>query len=760
MTRIDKISNIRGLAVFRDFAWPDDLPTFGRFNLIYGWNGTGKTIISRIFRALELKKAIIEGDVTLLVEGRHVRADDFPHESLPIKVFNRDFVMESVFPFSGGEVPPIFVLGKEEVDKQKEVEKLKSDLDKAHAILEAAKSGKQAAEKDLDKFCIDSAKLIKDTLRSSGENPYNNYDKSNFRQRAELMANKDDRNAFQLSESDREKLLAQHRATPKPKLQMISYRLPELRPINDSVSQLLAETVVSAVIQSLRDDHVLAQWVYKGLVLHRERAAEKCLFCEQTLSKERLETLQAHFNAEYEKFLKKLEDYISKLRELAVAAELLKLPNRAELYEDLAAEYEEAERLLRIAVNSTRTFLASLIERLEVKKNQTFKSLALNIGMPEVDAGSVDRLNEIIRKHNQACDDFDRLIGEARQRLEADIVSRKLDDFLKLKQEIEAHENSLRQAEAEVKGVKEKIADLEREIVEHRRPAEELNEDLMKYLGHRELRLEIKQTGYVIARNGIPAEVLSEGEMTAIALLYFLKSLQDRRFDLKNGIIALDDPVSSLDANALYLAFGFIRERTHNAAQLFIFTHNFAFFRQVRNWFHNLPGQRKRDVNRRPARFYMLDCAYNKGQRCANIRPLDPLLEKYESEYHYLFARIYNEAKTSAPVDFEQNFVLPNMARRLLEAFLAFRQPHLAGELWKKMEAIKFDEAKKLRILRFLHTYSHSGSIGEPEYDPSLFGESRSVLTDLLELIKGQDSEHYSAMEKLVYRHDNEGPDE
>lgn len=760
MTRINKISNIRGLGVFRNFDWPDDLPTFGRFNLIYGWNGTGKTIISRIFRALEVRKALIEVDVTLLVDGRHLRADEFPQRSLPIKVFNRDFVMENVFPYSGGDVPPIFVLGKEEVDKQKEVEKLKSDFTKAHGKLEAAQSDKQAAEKALDKFCIDLARVIKETLRSSGENPYNNYDKSNYRQRAELMIDKGDRDGYQLSDSDRDKLIAQHRATPKPKLRTITYQLPELMPLADSVSHLLADTVLSAAIQSLKEDFVLAQWVHQGLGLHRDRAAEKCLFCEQALPKERLDALQAHFSTEYEEFLKRLDGKIRQLRELSEAAGSLMLPNRAEFYEDLTAEYEEAERTIRKAVNSARTFLASLIKRLEAKRSLTFESFGLDIAMPKVDAGSIDRLNEIIRKHNQACDDYDGRTREARLRLEADIISKHLNDFFELRQAIEASADSLKRVETEVSRMKAKINDMEREIVEHRRPAEELNEDLMKYLGHRELCLEIKQTGYSIARNGAPAEALSEGEMTAIALLYFLKALQDRRFDLRNGVIVLDDPVSSLDANAFYLAFGFIRERTENAAQLFVFTHNFAFFRQVRNWFHNLPGQRKRDVNRRPARFYMLDCAYNEGQRCASIKPLDPLLEQYESEYHYLFARIYNEVKTSAPVTLEHNLVLPNMARRLLETFLAFRQPHLAGELWQKVKEIKFDEAKKLRIIRFLHTYSHSGAIGEPEYDPSLLGESRSVLTNLIELIKDQDPEHYSAMEKLVHQSIDESVDE
>jgi wobble nucleotide-excising tRNase len=239
-----------------------------------------------------------------------------------------------------------------------------------------------------------------------------------------------------------------------------------------------------------------------------------------------------------------------------------------------------------------------------------------------------------------------------------------------------------------------------------------------------------------------------------------LDGSSDRQFDLANGVVVLDDPVSSLDANALYLAFGFIRERTKDAGQLIIFTHNFTFFRQVRNWFHHLPNQNKKDISRRPARFYMLNCVRDGDQRCATICQLDPLLEEYESEYHYLFACIYRATSSDATGTLEQNYSLPNMARRLLESFLAFRRPEISGDLWKKMESVDFGEAKKLRILRFLHTHSHSDTVGEPQHDPSLLAEARSVLKDLLELIESEDKAHYDAMVKLVNRQIAEEGDE
>ena len=128
---------------------------------------------------------------------------------------------------------------------------------------------------------------------------------------------------------------------------------------------------------------------------------------------------------------------------------------------------------------------------------------------------------------------------------------------------------------------------------------------------------------------------------------------------------------------------------------------------------------------------------------------LDPLLERYDSEYQYLFSRIYSEAHGTSATSLEENYILPNIARRLLEGFLAFRQPQISGELWKKMEAMNFDQAGKLRILRYVHTYSHSDSIGEPEHDLSLLAESRAVLLDILRFMEIHDPDHVRAMVQI-----------
>ena len=750
MPIVEKIVKIRHPGTLRDFRWPTEMVKFGRYNLIYGWNGSGKTTISRFFRALEMRETPPNCEVEFSIKGRSVYGPDFNQATLSVRVFNRDFLSASVFPIDGGEIPPILVLGEDNVQKQMELDRLKRDLAGTESTLEKARTKKTSADRMLDQHCIDRARTIKDALRSSGSNPYNNYDKSDYRQCAYRMFTMGNAKSYLLDDRNREALVAQHRAVPKQEIGEIAYRFPLLPKYAREVSQLLETTVVSAAIQSLESDHDLSSWVHQGLNLYHSHDTDRCLFCDQTLPEGRLQNLEAHFSDKYDQFLNSIEEQLQTLREASEKAGTVQLPDDAYFYEDLTGGYKQVKGDLIDVLNIVKDTLDLMVEELRKKKNRVFESYSLDVHVPEVPSGPVEAVNHIVRSHNVASDNFEGRVKQARKRLANDLIADGLNDFSRLSHDVDETKLAVCQATGEVNRLKEKVDQLERDIVAHRRPAEELNEDLRNYLGHSELQLSIKDTGYAIMRNNKLADALSEGEITAIALLYFLKSLQDRGFNSSKGVVVLDDPVSSLDANALYLAFGFIRERTQDAAQLFILTHNFTLFRHVRNWFHHLKGQGKSNASQRPARFYMLNWRFNEHQRSSVLCPLDPLLEQYESEYHYLFARIYREVQDRSTTQLEESYVLPNMARRLLEGFLAFRQPQISGELWRKLRDVDFDEAKKLRILRFVHTHSHSDSIGEPEHDPSLLAEAPSVLRDILDFMKDQDAKHFEAMAILA----------
>ncbi len=267
---ITRITKMKELGIFRDFKWPSTLPEFGRYNLIFGWNWSGKTTLSNMLRSLETKTNLTDSHVSIAVDGRDVDGEHFSESTLPIRVFNRDFVRENVFT-ADGEIAPIFILGKENIQKRKQIDELKAELKQMHADLARIGYSKKDAAKALDSHCITQASVIKNTLRSSGPSPYNDYDKRNFVRKVEEIAAENDREHHKVDEDTKKRLLQQHAASPRDRLSKLTYVFPPLNVLHSKVSNSLGQTVVSSVIKSLKEDPDLANWVRDGLSKHKER---------------------------------------------------------------------------------------------------------------------------------------------------------------------------------------------------------------------------------------------------------------------------------------------------------------------------------------------------------------------------------------------------------------------------------------------------------------------------------------------------------
>ena len=745
--KIKKICKVKRYRIFRDFSWPAPLPEFKDFNLIYGWNRSGKTILSNIFRDLERNHvSVIGSDFHIETENGIIRSETLgATTNLPsVRVFNREFVVENVFTATG-DVNPIFVLGEDSIEKQKDIDKLKGQLLEEQKEATTKRTEVQEAERALDSLNIEKAREIKRLLSSSGQNPYNNYDKALFKSKCEELKNQD-RQTFILSDAAKKTFEKQKEASPKETIPLVDFSFADIAILVSSVDAILSKTVVSKVIERLKNDSEVNDWVAEGLKQHRIKSSAVCLFCEQPLPERHLDKLEEHFNDEYNQCISDIEVLSRSIEGLINSANSLNLPNKAQLYDHLQVEYKSKCDIFEEERQEYIENLKSLTQKLSEKKKAVFKVMRLDGKINPPIETTIDELNDVIKRHNDKSDNFAEEVTKARVKLENSCVAEMLAEVLEKENQIGSLRTKSQKINADLGKIKTNIAELERDIVEHRRPADELNKDLTAYLGGNELQFDIKENGYQITRNGVTADALSEGEKTAIAFLYFLKSLKDKNFDFPNGIVVVDDPVSSLDANSLFNAFGFMKERTKKVGQLFVFTHNFCFFRQVKNWFFYINKHKKK--LHKEADFYMLQCEGSGESRCAKITTLDRLLIDYESEYHYLFSLVYQGANLKSG-EIKLFYHLPNISRRLLEAFLAFRKPHKAG-LYEKLEHLEFDNAKKARILRFLQTHSHSGEVDDPEHDISILSETPQVLKDLLDLIKSEDKGHFEEMEQAI----------
>lgn len=754
---ISRLSKIRTHRIFRDFVWPRELPAFALFNVIYGWNGSGKTTLSSLFENLQDGRAISVGEVEFELEnGNRISGTDIPTANVPsVRVFNRNFVARTIEAIGQSNVAPIYFLGMESIEKQKQVEALKVEIEAANEALTKAKSDKQKADRALDDFCVEKAKLIKEALLGSAE--YANYDKRRFRQ-AVIRLKGMSPQPQALSGEKKEKLRKQKELQAKSSISRASVPVPDVEKLRSQTSTILKRSIVSQVIDELASDPQVGAWVQQGLSLHKGKwETETCRFCGNELSPQRRSELEAHFNDAFASFQREIEQAISGIESQQQSMKAVEFPDASRFYDHLADDIQSAVEAAKQEIGSVFQTLSHFKDSLERKKVNPFEVLTLEEVEPGGDSdgtslrAAIGAVNFIIDKHEAITENLQDETRQACLALEQDYVREALPKFDELANSVTETETALTTAQRKPVELQEKISTIEREIVEHRRPAEELNHELRAYLGRDELKFDVKDTGYALSRSGQPALHLSEGERTAIAFLYFLKSLEDKAFNLSKGIVVVDDPVSSLDANALFSAFGYMKERTKECHQLFILTHNFAFFRQVKNWFHHLKGQNKKDIARRPARFYSLQTTLVDGERSALLSRIDPLLEQFESEYHFLFRQVYDVANNASPVtELAQFYAMPNIARRMIEIFLAYRFPDCGGDLFKGFERVDFDSAKKTRILRLLNTYSHSGGISDPEHDLSLLSETREVMNAILELIHKEDCGHYQGMMRLL----------
>lgn len=750
LTRITKVRH----RVFRDFTWASDLHAFGQFNLIYGWNGCGKTTLSSLLSLVEKKTALTEGELELEFDGAtKVTGAELASKLVPqVRVFNRDFINTTLS--STGGIAPIYFLGEDSVEKQKELDELKNDLVSANTEVTAAMSEKSAAESKLDDFCKDKAKVIKELLTTANSQTYNNYDKRDFKRTAQALTAPGAR-ASLLSDEQKAPLRSQKNAQPKADVAKLVAPAVDLAVLTLEVDALVGCSVVAQTLEELKAHAKLASWVQTGLSLHSgEHLSDTCRFCRQPLEATRRAALEAHFNDAFANFQGDLDALLTEIQKKRGSLGSLELPDASRFYDALNSEVIAARGSVTQALTATGSMLDALIDRLEAKRANPFApapAAKMSDQPPPPIGSAVAALNALVERHNQTSARFKASVDDACKKLEASYIAEAHPEFLQLANAVNDSSTALENLKGKPAHIKQQIHALESQILEHQRPADELTKELREYLGRDELRFEVSGTGYALTRNGQQVSHLSEGERTAIAFLYFLKSLQDKTFELAKGIVVIDDPVSSLDANALFSAFGYMKERTKQCGQLFILTHSFPFFRLVKNWFHHLPKQNSPHLERRLGRFFLLhSLRHIDGSRTSRLGPLDPLLQEHESEYQYLFKRVYEEAHRNDVGKLELHYGLPNVARRLVEAFLAFRFPEMSGDLGPRLDRVAFDNAKKIRILRLLNTYSHAGAITEPEHDLSLLAETQPVLLDLLELMKAVDKDHYEGLETLV----------
>lgn len=768
MVGITKFLKIKSYRIFKDFSWPRDLPAFARYNLFYGWNGSGKSTLSSLFSNMQRKESVNEGDVSVEIGGATgIRGSNFSTATIPpVRVFDEQFIRDTLVAVQSARAKPIFYLGQQSAEDARALKSKRDELKSVRDVLVSAISDAKAKTSAKERYASEQARLIKNHF--SGSQTYVTFTKKRFIDGVARI--KESQHQFQpLSEDEKTALDRKRFLQPKSDVKCVGGIDVGLKQLVESASDILDQTVVSTVLNELVSNPPLAKWVQDGLALHSgEHHTTKCRFCGNEFPEEKRRAYEAHFNDAYTRFQDAVRNVHNDV-ELRMKQLDVTLPAESSLYDDLQSEYRTAVANITAAISDVKAYQKVLLTGLEMKKSRPFERMQLadvlqENGLQISDVSKVEEaiaecfkvIGAIIERHNKQTTEIAKERDSAYTKLVRDWIVAAIPEYDTLVAEEKTALDKQNGLQARQDSLAREVDEIESRLIESRVPVDELNGELHSYLGRDELSFKFEDAGYRLLRSGRIANNLSEGENTAIAFLYFLKTLNDRSFDKANGVVVIDDPVSSLDDNALFSAFAFMKERVKDCGQLFVLTHNFSFFRQVKNWMFHLPDQKKKNLDRRPGRFYGLKCSMVDNDRAAAICALDPLLLEFESEYHFLFKTLCEVANAPGGEGLARYYNVPNIARRVLESFLAYYVPDKQGELFHKLEGIPYDEAIKTRILRLLNTYSHSATIAENGHDPTVLSETHDVVKELLEMIKTLDANHYNGMLSLISAADTE----
>jgi wobble nucleotide-excising tRNase len=768
MAHIKNIQKISNYGIFRNFTG-SQLQPFGSKNLIYGWNGSGKSTLSSLFEAIETRQLpngrFPQADFSLIAEGGGtVSASNIQYCELNVKTFNSSFVQKNIN--WSESVKGILLISEEKIEEKKELDALKAAFAITSSELEVESQSLQKQKDSISKFLTESSKRTKSSFQviDTKDTRYFNYNKTKLEEylgsNRTIVSNVDSI----LSVEDVVKFTKAAKPEHKPLLAPPSLEVSAARfeTAHSRLNGLLKTSATNAAIARLSENSDIQSWVGQGIAIHATHSSTNCEFCGSTLTPQRSFSLEGHFNDAFIQFQHKLVKAADWLAQQTI--DIVTCASVGDLYDESKAEYNSAIDEVRTASNAINAQILSWQSQLQIKTTNQFDT-SLTVSPIEDDDLTalnlaVDALQRTIKKHNTKTDDFEKTTKANKQCLElhyAATDAKDFDYFSKL-ETVDETQVSIDAKKTPMHTQKERIRALTNSLSDVGVGAEKFNEALSRFLGRSELTLRFKPetSGYEIIRNnsGVHDGNLSEGEKTAIAFIYFVVKLTENSNKLKETIVVVDDPISSFDSNHLFHAYSFLKHQCDDALQLFVLTHNFNFYKLVRDWFEKINRNRVKKDKERTSFFYVIesDC---KTPRSSLIRNADQTLVNYQSEYHYLFSQLY-KFREATTLNREESYLTANTSRKLLEAFFAFKYPKYRSDLSQLFDVAQIGcvittKDVQERIYRFINKYSHSAVIEiNDDAAENLQGEGQAVIGAIFSWMKEVDSTHYSEMCALV----------
>ncbi|GAA8899020.1 AAA family ATPase [Helicobacter pylori] len=566
-------------------------------NFIYGTNGSGKTTTSSFLKNLAENR----------IEDKFANSKIEWHndEILKIEVYNKQFKEEQ---FRNSQVKGIFMLGKKTNENLENIESKKESINKEN-------EKKTKNEKSLQKLKQEREEKEKDFTDSCWEKLYKK-NEENFKETLE---------GFKLKKKFKEKNLKEfknneHNEIEIGKLEKLKENIrivfsknqTELVPLECNLTDFdsienhsiweqkivgSGDAIIADLIKKLSNE----DWVAQG----REyllKDGNACPFCQQkTITEEFKKQLESYFDTSYQEStetIKKMkENYTNKtagaLEQLDKIVETEQKNQQTKLNKEI---FKRIIETLRSKINGNR-------QKMHDKSKEMSRSFDLESTKNEIKEirDLIDMANQQIANHNEMIKDIENQKEICKEQTWKFLVNEFKSDiqeynkkYCGLEKGIKKFENEINENEKKIKELENEIRELEKTMVSIKPIVNEINA-LLKGYGFTNFSLACTEDekSYRIQReNGqLVGEILSEGEVTFITFLYYYHltkgSLKENDIS-KNKVLVIDDPISSLDSNILFIVSVLVKElmketmkEKTNIKQVIILTHNTYFYKEI-----------------------------------------------------------------------------------------------------------------------------------------------------------------------------------
>lgn len=717
-----KSIKIRNIATFDETGI--EIPEFKKVNFFYGANGSGKTTISNF-----------------IYDPKNERFPDCQIEwqngiELKSLVYNKEFRDRN---FGKGSIAGVFTLGqatKEEAElieeKRKELKELEQKGIQQKKVLE----GQIEKRDDLES---DFREEVWTTIYKKHESYFKEAFKGVMQKKPFLTRLLDE---FENNDADlktiedlkeRAKTILGEQPKSLDTIPTITFsRIDEIEQHGIWSKKIIgkSDVEIAKMIQRLN----INDWVNEGKKYLQED--ETCPFCQQdTITEEFRNQLEGYFDESFTNDTNKVkelnEEYLRTFENLITELQLIETTEKTNKESKL-----EVERFSSLLKTLSSQFTGNK-ELLNSKLKEPSRSIELVPTKEQFNeiGELIKTANEAVKKHNDIVDNY----ATERQKLVDEIWKFIIEDnrtrieyFIKHKTGLQKGIDNLTQ---KVKKLREEYSALDKEIKELTKnvtsiqpSVDEINQTL-KSFGFQNFEIVPSKTGvnqYQIQReNGeLAEETLSEGEITFITFLYFLQLAKGSTTETEitdDRILVIDDPISSLDSNVLFVVSSLLKEISKsirnnegNIKQIILLTHNVYFHKEVS--FINGRTKECSDTN------YWILRKIDNISYLQDFELTNPIQNSYEL--------LWRELKTK---DNNSGITIQNTMRRIIENYFKILGGYVDDDIINK-----FNNPQEKEICRSLICWINEGSHTIPD--------------DLFVELQDNTIENYFKVFKLIFK--------